>query len=47
MAFAETFGENLPTPKIITLGGESNGKISLLEDILGFRFSDREVEMGT
>ncbi|KAL3619031.1 hypothetical protein CASFOL_037259 [Castilleja foliolosa] len=44
---AVAFGENLPIPEIIAIGGQSDGKSSLLEALLGFRFNVREVEMGT
>ncbi|KAL8223683.1 hypothetical protein R6Q57_019158 [Mikania cordata] len=44
---AVAFGENLPIPEIVALGGQSDGKSSLLEALLGFRFNVREVEMGT
>ncbi|KAF2314342.1 hypothetical protein GH714_025517 [Hevea brasiliensis] len=39
--------EKLPIPEIVALGGQSDGKSSLLEALLGFRFNVREVEMGT
>eukprot|EP00959_Pyramimonas_sp_CCMP1952_P338381 7086427-Pyramimonas_sp.AAC.2 len=45
--FPSAFGENLPIPEIIAIGGQSDGKSSLLEAFLGFRFNIREVEMGT
>jgi len=41
------FGESLPIPEIVAIGGQSDGKSSLLEAFLGFRFNVREVEMGT
>ena len=41
------FGEKLPIPEIVAIGGQSDGKSSLLEAFLGFRFNVREVEMGT
>ncbi|KAL3652566.1 Dynamin-related protein 5A [Castilleja foliolosa] len=44
---AVAFGENLPIPEIVAIGGQSDGKSSLLEALLGFRFNVREVEMGT
>ncbi|KAE9616993.1 putative dynamin GTPase [Lupinus albus] len=44
---AVAFGEKLPIPEIVVLGGQSDGKSSLLEALLGFRFNIREVEMGT
>ena len=44
---SSAFGENLPIPEIIAIGGQSDGKSSLLEAFLGFRFNIREVEMGT
>ncbi|CAI9088674.1 OLC1v1023076C2 [Oldenlandia corymbosa var. corymbosa] len=44
---AVAFGEKLPIPEIVALGGQSDGKSSLLEALLGFRFNVREVEMGT
>ncbi|KAL7249586.1 hypothetical protein ACSBR1_011720 [Camellia fascicularis] len=46
-AAAVAFGEKLPIPEIIAIGGQSDGKSSLLEALLGFRFNVREVEMGT
>ncbi|KAE8677070.1 Dynamin-related protein 5A [Hibiscus syriacus] len=46
-AAAVAFGEKLPVPEIVALGGQSDGKSSLLEALLGFRFNVREVEMGT
>ncbi|KAJ4821197.1 Dynamin-like [Rhynchospora pubera] len=46
-AVAVAFGENLPIPEVVALGGQSDGKSSLLEALLGFRFNVREVEMGT
>ncbi|KAE8713640.1 Dynamin-related protein 5A [Hibiscus syriacus] len=46
-AVAVAFGEKLPIPEIVALGGQSDGKSSLLEALLGFRFNVREVEMGT
>jgi len=41
------FGEKLTIPEIVALGGQSDGKNSLLEAILGSRFNVREVEMGS
>ncbi|KAI0491571.1 hypothetical protein KFK09_025831 [Dendrobium nobile] len=46
-AAAFAFGEKLPIPEIVAVGGQSDGKSSLLEALLGFRFNVREVEMGT
>ncbi|PIA36634.1 hypothetical protein AQUCO_03300082v1 [Aquilegia coerulea] len=46
-AVAVAFGEKLPIPEIVAIGGQSDGKSSLLEALLGFRFNIREVEMGT
>ncbi|KAG8364931.1 hypothetical protein BUALT_Bualt18G0050000 [Buddleja alternifolia] len=46
-AAAVAFGETLPIPEIVAIGGQSDGKSSLLEALLGFRFNVREVEMGT
>ncbi|KAJ3686934.1 hypothetical protein LUZ61_016098 [Rhynchospora tenuis] len=46
-AAAVAFGEMLPTPEIVVLGGQFDGKSSLLEALLGFQFDVREVEMGT
>lgn len=46
-ASAVAFGENVPIPEIVAVGGQSDGKSSLLEALLGFRFNIREVEMGT
>ncbi|GAX74014.1 hypothetical protein CEUSTIGMA_g1464.t1 [Chlamydomonas eustigma] len=40
-------GESFPIPEIVAIGGQSDGKSSLLEAFLGFRFNVREVEMGT
>uniref|UniRef100_A0A7N0UP39 Dynamin-type G domain-containing protein n=1 Tax=Kalanchoe fedtschenkoi TaxID=63787 RepID=A0A7N0UP39_KALFE len=44
---AVAFGEKLPIPEIVAIGGQSDGKSSLLEALLGFRFNVREIEMGT
>ncbi|EIE25943.1 hypothetical protein COCSUDRAFT_35468 [Coccomyxa subellipsoidea C-169] len=46
-AAAVAFGESLPIPEIVAIGGQSDGKSSLLEAFLGFKFNVREVEMGT
>ncbi|XP_051128749.1 dynamin-related protein 5A [Andrographis paniculata] len=46
-AAAVAFGEKLPIPEIVAVGGQSDGKSTLLEALLGFRFNVREVEMGT
>ncbi|PKA65352.1 Dynamin-related protein 5A [Apostasia shenzhenica] len=46
-AAAVAFGEKLHIPEIVAVGGQSDGKSSLLEALLGFRFNVREVEMGT
>ncbi|XP_062170517.1 dynamin-related protein 5A-like [Alnus glutinosa] len=46
-AAAAVFGEELPIPEIVALGGQSDCKSSLLEALPGFRFKVREVEMGT
>ncbi|KAL4853400.1 Dynamin-related protein 5A [Chlorella vulgaris] len=46
-AAAVAFGEQLPIPEIVAIGGQSDGKSSLLEAFLGFRFNVKEVEMGT
>ncbi|KAG9154885.1 hypothetical protein Leryth_015527 [Lithospermum erythrorhizon] len=46
-AAAVAFGEKLAIPEIVAVGGQSDGKSSLLEALLGFRFNVREVEMGT
>ncbi|MBA0878144.1 hypothetical protein Goshw_012368 [Gossypium schwendimanii] len=43
---AVAFGEKLPILKIVALGDQSDGKSSLLEALLEFRFSVREIEMG-
>jgi hypothetical protein len=45
-AAAADFGEKLPIPEIVAVGGQSDGKSSLLEALLGFRFNLCEVEMG-
>ncbi|KVH93044.1 Dynamin [Cynara cardunculus var. scolymus] len=42
----DCIGEKLPIPEIVALGGQSDGKSSLLE-ALRFRFNVREVEIGT
>ena len=47
VAMAVAFGEKLPIPEIVALGGHSDGKSSLLEALLGFRFNVRKVKMGT
>ncbi|CAH8382543.1 unnamed protein product [Eruca vesicaria subsp. sativa] len=44
---AVAFGEKIPIPEIVAIGGQSDGKSSLLEALIGFRFNVREVEMGT
>lgn len=46
-AAAVAFGESLGVPEIVAIGGQSDGKSSLMEAFLGFRFNVREVEMGT
>ncbi|PPD94229.1 hypothetical protein GOBAR_DD08741 [Gossypium barbadense] len=46
-AMAMAFGEKLSIPEIVAIGGQSDGKSSLLEALLGFRFNVREIEMGT
>ncbi|KAF2286039.1 hypothetical protein GH714_009854 [Hevea brasiliensis] len=46
-AAAVAFGEKFPIPEIVALGGQSDGKSSLLEALLGFRFNVCEVEIGT
>ncbi|XVF18824.1 hypothetical protein REPUB_Repub11eG0056300 [Reevesia pubescens] len=46
-AASVAFGEKLPIPEIVALGGQSDGKSSLLEALIGFRFNVREVKMGT
>lgn len=46
-AAATAFGESLGVPEIVAIGGQSDGKSSLMEAFLGFRFNVREVEMGT
>lgn len=46
-ASANSFGESLGVPEIVAIGGQSDGKSSLMEAFLGFRFNVREVEMGT
>lgn len=33
----------MPIPEIVAIGGQSDGKSSLLEAFLGFRFNVREV----
>eukprot|EP00887_Chlorella_sp_A99_P005155 scaffold40.g5155.t1 len=46
-AAAVAFGEQLPIPELVAIGGQSDGKSSLLEAFTGFRFNLKEVEMGT
>lgn len=46
-AAAVAFGETFQLPEIVAIGGQSDGKSSLLEAFLGYRFNVREVEMGT
>ncbi|MBA0877225.1 hypothetical protein Goshw_021571 [Gossypium schwendimanii] len=46
-AMAVAFGEKLPISKIVALDGQSDGKSSLLEALLGFHFNVCEIEMGT
>eukprot|EP00798_Chlamydomonas_sp_ICE-L_P023671 gene23671-9206_t len=46
-ATSVAIGENFPIPEIVAIGGQSDGKSSLLEAFLGFRFNVREVVMGT
>lgn len=41
------FGENIALPEIVAIGGQSDGKSSLLEAFLGFRFNLTATEMGT
>lgn len=38
---AVAFGEQLPVPEVVAIGGQSDGKSSLLEAFLGFRFNVR------
>ncbi|KAG8082043.1 hypothetical protein GUJ93_ZPchr0014g47303 [Zizania palustris] len=45
-AAAVVFGKKLPILEIVAIDGQSDGKSSLLEALLGFRFNVREVEMG-
>ena len=40
-AAAVAHGESLPIPEIVAIGGQSDGKSSLLEAFLGFRFNIR------
>ncbi|TYI52027.1 hypothetical protein E1A91_D12G217500v1 [Gossypium mustelinum] len=44
---AVAFGEKLPIPENCSPRSQSDGKSSLLEALLGFRFNVREIEMGT
>lgn len=46
-ATAVAFGESLEIPEIVAIGGQSDGKSSLLEAFLGFRFNITMSEMGT
>ncbi|PRW39278.1 dynamin-related GTPase isoform A [Chlorella sorokiniana] len=46
-AAAVAFGETLNIPEIVAIGGQSDGKSSLLEAFLGFRFNITSSEMGT
>ncbi|KAL6969384.1 hypothetical protein U1Q18_029097 [Sarracenia purpurea var. burkii] len=41
------FGEKLPILEIVAVSGQSDGKNSLLEALLGLRINIRNVEMGT
>ncbi|TVU06957.1 hypothetical protein EJB05_46994 [Eragrostis curvula] len=41
-AAAAALGEKLPIPEIVVIGGLSDGKSSLMEALLGFRFNLRE-----
>lgn len=36
---AVAFGESLPIPEIVAIGGQSDGKSSLMEALLGVRFT--------
>ncbi len=40
-AAAVAFGESLPIPEIVAIGGQSDGKSSLLSAFLGFQFTVR------
>jgi ABC-type transport system involved in cytochrome bd biosynthesis fused ATPase/permease subunit len=44
---ANAFNFSVPIPEFVAVGGQSDGKSSLLEALLGFKFNVREVEMGT
>lgn len=46
-ATAVSLGEALDIPEIVAIGGQSDGKSSLLEAFLGFRFNVTASEMGT
>ncbi|WIA29612.1 hypothetical protein OEZ86_012099 [Tetradesmus obliquus] len=48
-AAAVAFGDscNLPIPEIVAIGGQSDGKSSLMEAFLGFKFQLVQSEMGT
>ena len=46
-AAAVAFGESLPVPEIVAIGGQSDGKSSLLEAFLGFKFNLTNSEIGT
>ncbi len=41
-AAAVAFGENLPIPEIVAIGGQSDGKSSLLEAFLGVSAACRD-----
>lgn len=44
-AAAVAFGEHLPIPEIVAIGGQSDGKSSLLEAFLGFRHASPRLVM--
>jgi hypothetical protein len=46
-AAAVAFGEEVPIPEIVVIGGQSDGKSSLVEAFLGFRFNICKIDMAT
>lgn len=46
-AAAVAFGENLPIPEIVAIGGQSDGKSSLLEAFLGVSTAESGLESGS
>ena len=46
-ATAASSGTALPIPELVAVGGQSDGKSSLLEALLGFKFNVVASEIGT